>query len=926
VARGPSFVLGAFFALSIGACGVAATDVAGVSQLVLSATSATVEAGATVTLSATVLDGDGNAVRDRKVVWASEDASIANVSQSGVVTGVAAGNVRIAASSGGKSASALITVTARPVTLVRVTPGSATIAVAGSITLSAEPIDASGTPVAGRPVTWSSSNETVAIVSARGVVAGLSPGVASITATVDGRSGFAVVTVAPQPVASVVITPAADSMIVGSRRTLRASALDAQQKPLSDRIVVWSSSDPVVAPVSSEGEVLGLAVGSVRIRATVEGKFAEAAIVISPVPVARIVVAPNQITLDAGQTSQLTVTLRDSAGNVLSGRSVTYSTSDASIATVSATGLVTAIAEGTAQIRIASEGVTATLTVTVQPVAIAAIRVTPNVATLQQGHTTRLVATPIDANGRALTNRSIAWSSDAPSVATVDQNGQVTAVSSGTASIRATSEGHVGSATINVPLVPVAALSVAPKPLALTATQTQQLSLQLRDSAGAPLSESGRTITWTSRNSAVASVTNSGLVAALAPGNTHIVVSTTSVNALVTDSVAVSVSPGAARSLALQPGSQTLTVGQSGALRAVLADPSGVVRGRAVAWQSRAASVATVAPVAGWPDSAVVVAVALGSTWVMASEPGGLRDSALVTVQAAPVSSVVVSPASANLAVNGTAQLSAQAQDATGKPASPAITWASLSPNVATVSSAGLVTGKASGSATIEARALGAGVNGSDVVGQATVTVSPPIQVAVSNVSLSSPRGFIVPGDTMHLTVVLRDSQGNVLTGRSVTFTSSSSSRMTVSAGGIVTGVGTSGSADITATSEGKSAKISISSEPSIGTMSVSGPAGDASDLLIPRKGTKRYTVTVTDAAGKAISGQSIAVSTSSSLLKLSKTSITTNSSGQATVDVTAANQSGLAALTFTADRAGAVPPAAPGRNTVTASLPIGVP
>ena len=203
-------------------------DSSGVDRIVLTPTSASVQAGETVTLSALVLDVGGNAMRDRKVNWASENAAIGTVSQSGVVTGVSSGVVNIAASSGGKSSNAAITVTARPVSLVRITPGSATIPVTGSITLQVEALDASGSPVLGRPVSWTSSNETFAVVSASGVVAGIAAGSVTISATIDGRTGTAAITVAPQAVASVTITPETETIVVGRRVTFRATPLDAQ--------------------------------------------------------------------------------------------------------------------------------------------------------------------------------------------------------------------------------------------------------------------------------------------------------------------------------------------------------------------------------------------------------------------------------------------------------------------------------------------------------------------------------------------------------------------------------------------------------------------------------------------------------------------------------------------------------------------------
>ncbi len=901
-------------------------DAAHVDRVVLTPSSATLQAGATLPLSAVVLDAAGNALRDRRVVWASQNEAIAVVSQSGVVVAVSPGTVQVAASSGGKSASATITVTRRPVILVRVSPGSATISVTGSLTLRAEALDATGEPVLGLSIAWTSSDETIAIVSANGVVAGIAAGSVTITATVDGRAGTAAITIAPQPVASVVITPSADTMLLGERVTFRATPLDAQNLPLANRIVLWASTSPVVATVSSEGDVIGLAIGSARIRATVEGKFAEATVLVLPVPVARVVVTPSTVTLTPGQTAQLVVTLSDSAGNVLSGRSTVYATSDAQIASVTGSGLITAIAQGSAQIHVSSEGKSATVAVTVNPVPIASIQIAPSAVSLRVAQATRLVAEALDAQGAPLANRTFTWSSTTPSVASVNQVGDVTAISTGVSSITAASEGKVGTATVHVSVTPVASIVISPKPVSIIPTQLQQLSVQLLDSAGGVLSQAGRLVSWLSRDPAIATVTSTGQVAGVASGTTRVIGSTAGAVGSVFDSVDVTVSPPPASSIAVQPRAHTLRVGSTGAMRALVTSAGTILRGRAVSWTTRSASIVTVSPVAGWPDSATVAGVSLGSAYVVATD-GGMSDSALITVSTVPVASVVVTPSTATIALPGTTQLSAVAQDSAGGTLTRTITWVSLAPNVASVSAAGLATANAVGSATIEARANGAGVNGADVVGTAALTVSPLTQVPVNSVTVTSPRSVIVPGDTMHLTVVLRDTQNNVLTGRAITFASSSTARMTVDTAGVLTGVGTSGHSDIIATSGGKSGTVQVNSVGAIASMSVSGPAGNAFDLFIARGSKKRYTVIVQDGAGIGVAGQIITISNSDpSLLSLSKTTLSTTGKGEAHVDISASALQGIATVTFTAVRSGAIPPATPGSNNLTTRLAIVVP
>lgn len=759
------------------------TSVDGVDRVVLTPSSASVQAGATVTLSALVLDASGNAMRERKVVWASENASIATVSQSGVVTGVAAGNVQVAASSGGKSASAAITVTSRPVSLVRVTPGSATIAVTGSQPLQAEALDAAGEKVVGRPVAWSSSNEAIALVSGTGVVAGIAPGSVTITATIDGVAGTAAITVAPQPVASVLITPEADTTNVGQRVTFRATALDANNLPLTGRTIAWTSSAPAVATVSSAGEVLGLAVGTAKIRATIEGKFAEATIVVQPVPVARVVVAPSQVTLNPGQTSQLTVTLTDSAGNVLTGRTLKYTSNATTIATVSATGLLTAVAEGSAQIQVESEGARATVQVSVNPVPVASIRITPNAANVQINQTVQLNAQAFDAQGKPLTNRKFTWISGVPNVATVNQQGEVTAVGNGTAAIFAATEGISAFATITVSNIPVSSVSIVPASLSLQQGGSSQLSAVTRDANGNILT--GRVVTWSSSNDPVAVVSSLGRVTAVSAGAATI--SATSEGVVATASVTVSNVPVA--TVQVTPANPSLQVGATLGMTATMRDASGnILSGRPVTWATGNSSIATV------DNAGVVSAVATGSTSVTATSEGQ-TGSTTITVATVPVSSVTVTPNSPQMFPNDVLQFTATARDANGNQLfGRPVVWSSSDVSVATVNaSSGLVTAVAVGGATIKATVDG-------VEGSTSVFV-----VTVQSVTLVPDSASVVQGTNQSMRAQVRTNLGAIIRGRNVTWSSNSPSAATVSQvaatpdSAVVTGVAP-GSATITAT------------------------------------------------------------------------------------------------------------------------------
>ncbi len=176
----------------------------------------------------------------------------------------------------------------------------------------------------------------------------------------------------PPAVASVEVAPSLLSMAVGEMAQLTVTLKAADGKVLAGRTVTWTSSDQAIATVSETGIVTAAAAGTATITATSEGVNGTATVTVTVTqqPVATVEVTPNNGNFVAvGGTLQFTATVKAADGSVLVGRPVTWTTSNAAVATVSATGLVTGVAPGTATITATSEGVSGTATVTVTPVA-----------------------------------------------------------------------------------------------------------------------------------------------------------------------------------------------------------------------------------------------------------------------------------------------------------------------------------------------------------------------------------------------------------------------------------------------------------------------------------------------------------------------------------------------------------------------------
>lgn len=284
-----------------------------------------------------------------------------------------------------------------PVASVEVSPGTADLVIGGMQQLSATMRDAGGGTLSGRTATWSSSAPGVASVSASGLVTGVTVGTATITATSEGRSGTATITVSPVPVANVLVTPGTAEVVLGFTQQLSAAPRDAANNPLTDRPVTWSSSNTTVASVSTAGLVTAVAVGQATITATSEGQSGTATITVIPVPVATVVVTPPTSTVEVNATQQLAAATLDADNNPLPDRPVAWSSSNATIASVSATGLVTGVAIGTVTITATSEGKSGTAQVTVTPVAGSPVITGISPAILVPGATATITGTGFSA-------------------------------------------------------------------------------------------------------------------------------------------------------------------------------------------------------------------------------------------------------------------------------------------------------------------------------------------------------------------------------------------------------------------------------------------------------------------------------------------------------------------------------------------------
>ena len=394
-----------------------------VESVSLHQTSLTLEEGDSYTLVTTILPENAT---DKTVSWASTNTNVAVV-ENGKVVAVHEGTANITATSGNASATCAVTVNKKYIAVsdVALNKTELTLVEGESETLTATvyPSDAMD-----KTVTWTSQKPEIATVSDAGEVSAKAEGQAVITAMAGSKSTSCFVTVKKMviPVASVSLDQNFLSLEEGETYTLVATI---SPEDATEMQVEWSSSDNNIATVEN-GIVSAINAGTAMVTATVGGKSATCDVLVSKrfIPVHSITLNKTSITLEKNTSEVLIPTVSpDNATD----KTVSWSSSDISIATVDANGKVTALGGGQATIIAKAGDAFASCTINVV-ISVKSIILNKTELQMEEGDVFVLVATvnPEDATGYTLT-----WSSSSPEIVVVDTSGKVTAVSNGDATI-----------------------------------------------------------------------------------------------------------------------------------------------------------------------------------------------------------------------------------------------------------------------------------------------------------------------------------------------------------------------------------------------------------------------------------------------------------------------------------------------------------
>lgn len=663
----------------------------------------TLSVGTNEQLSAQLFDEDDELLSARAVDWSSSDEQIVTVDSHGQITGVAQGEASVRARSGGVTGTARVKVK-EPVARVDISPDEATIDVTEVIELSAEVFDTSDQVDRDRVVSWSSSREEVAQVSDNGVVTGLSEGSTTITAASGGEQGQARITVSAS-VYDIQISPNPAEVPIDQNLRLNAAVLDRAENPLSGRAIAWESVDPDIATVDQDGRVFGEAPGRTQIRASADGHTSSVRLDVTE-PVEQVKISPSSLSLELDQREQLNVTLTNSRGEQLSGRSVSWQSSASDIVSVDADGQLTAHQIGSAEISATSEEKSDEITVTVENI-IRSFQVTPAELSVEVTDVDFLSAVAKNIRGDEIPDVDVNWSSSEPLRVAVDQDGSVMGVAGGSATITARAQGFEDTSEVTVE-DPVRSVQIDSHQPTLEITRTMQLSAQLEDKGGNPIT--GRPIQWTSSKPEVAQVNEStGKITATGAGQATI----TAEAELGADDTTITVE-APPYSLSISPDPVSISVGNSETLTAAVLDRAGnTLSGHSISWESDTPNIVSVTP-ASDPTQATITALAGGSATITASlQSSGSALSADLTVSTGPpVASVELNPPTVALFPAENAQFDADLKDSNHNAISGrSITWAVDDTAVATVDSDGLITAHSPG--TTQLRATSEGQEGS---------------------------------------------------------------------------------------------------------------------------------------------------------------------------------------------------------------------
>ena len=453
---------------------------------------------------------------DKTVTWTSADPNVATV-ENGVVTGVSVGTTTITATVGNKTTTCDVTVTS-PLKEIKVNPSEVTVLKNQSQTVNVEYLPADTTD--DKTITWSIDNSKIADIAANGAevtITGKKQGEAVVTATsANGLTSTCKVEVKEVPITAIKLDVTSKKLEPGEIQTVNVEYLPADTT--DEKAVTWKSSNTDVATVDENGVITAVAGGQADITATTANGVSAICKITVPIHLNGISLEKTSLNLRKGQSSEALSVVYDPV-NTTDELPTIWSSSDETVATVNAQGVVTGLKEGTATIKVQVGTFTATCEVTVSEIHVNEIKVaedTPSTLYKGQNHKLNVKVLPADTTDDV----ELVYESSDDSVATVSVGGTVIAVKEGTAQIKIkTADGRVSTVyEVTVKEIPLQKIVFQEEVTPLEEGKTAHLSILYNPAD----TTDAKDVTWSSSDKSVATIDQNGLLTAVKAGKSTI--------------------------------------------------------------------------------------------------------------------------------------------------------------------------------------------------------------------------------------------------------------------------------------------------------------------------------------------------------------------------------------------------------------------
>ncbi|MGL5815433.1 MAG: beta strand repeat-containing protein [Aeromonas sp.] len=634
--------------------------------------------------------------------WQSSNPAVLSVDSKGKITANDPGDATVTATVQGVTGQTTVSAVNLAITQIQIIPASVQLAKGTTTQLTAiATFTDQSTQDISTQAAWLSGNNAIATVDNTGLVTGVAAGTVTLSATLLGVTATTNLQVNNASPTALQVIPAVSTIALGTKSQLQAIATfsDGSTQDVSAQ-ALWSSDNPVIASVDSQGQVSGNGIGQASITATLGSVSRSVSLTITNAIATALQVTPPNASLPVGGKLQFqaVATFSDNSTQDVTSQ-VNWNSTDISVATIDLGGEATAVNTGGSNISALFHGVSSnTVLLVVTNATVSSVQVVLNGGngTLAKGSSVQFKAQAVLSDGSTLdVSNQAAWVSSDPTKVTIDTQGLATGVAVGTSTITASVNGVTSAGTVlTVTNASVSQIQITPPTLTL-AKGTKGKLTAIATYSDNTTQDISNLVDWNSSDIGVATVNLSGEVTAVTIGSATL---TGSVGSVTSNPVSLSVTNPSVNQIDLSATASTLAAGTKTQLTAVAnySDGSSQNITGLVSWSSSDSNVATV------DTSGEVTAVAPGTATITGSF-GGQTSTLTITVTAATVSAIQISTPLASLALGTNGQLKALAtySDNTVVDVTSQASWSSSSPTLVSVDANGQIKALAVGSAII---------------------------------------------------------------------------------------------------------------------------------------------------------------------------------------------------------------------------------